>query len=80
MLPVIAAPLTALINLFLHTAKIPLAWKEAVVLPLYNGGDQADLNNYRPISILPCVSQILEKLVNKQLINHLNVNSIIYGA
>lgn len=50
------------------------------MIPLYKGGDQADLNNYRPISILPCVSKILEKLVNKQLINHLNVNGIISGT
>ncbi|GAA6081682.1 uncharacterized protein LOC116721974 [Tachysurus ichikawai] len=78
--PVIAAPLTVLINLSLYTAEIPPAWKEAVVLPLYKGGDQADLNNYRPISILPWVSKILEILVNKQLINYLNVNGIISGA
>jgi len=42
--------------------------------------DQADLNNYRPISILPCVSKSMEKIVNKQLVNHLNVNGHLWGT
>ena len=43
------------------------------------GGDQADPNCYRPISILPCLSKVLEKLVNNQLTGFLDVYSILSG-
>lgn len=48
--------------------------------PLFKGGDQADPNCYRPISILPCLSKVLEKLVNKQLTNYLDVYNILSGV
>ena len=35
------------------------------------------LNNYRPISILCCLSKVLERLIHKQLVQHLNCNNII---
>ena len=75
--PIIATPITDIFNLSLHTAEIPSDWKEAIVLPLFKGGEQTNPNSYRPISILPCVSKILEKLVNKQLTGYLNVAGIL---
>ncbi len=60
-------------------AEIPTDWKEATVLPLFKGGDQADPNSYRPISILPCVSKVFEKLVNKQLTGYLDMYGILSG-
>ena len=47
--------------------------------PLFKGGDQADHNCYRTISILPCLSNVLEKLVNNQLTGFLDVYSILFG-
>jgi hypothetical protein len=47
--------------------------------PLFKGGDQADPNCYRPISILPCLSKVLEKLVNNQLTGFLDVYNILSG-
>ena len=40
--------------------------KAATVCHLFKGGDQADPNCYRPISILLCLSKVLEKLFNNQ--------------
>ena len=75
--PIIAAPFTVLLNLSIHTAEVPSAWKAAIVRPLFKGGDQADLNCYRPISILPCLAKVLEKLVNNQLTWYLKVYNIL---
>ena len=36
------------------------------------------LSNYKPISQLPFISKILERIVSKQLINYLNINSLFY--
>lgn len=38
-----------------------IAMKTAVVRPLYKGGATNDFKNYRPISILSCLAQVLEK-------------------
>ena len=45
---------------------------------LYKNGDHKQLNNYRPISILPFMSKILEKLIHCRLMCHLNQNNIIH--
>ncbi len=37
-----------------------------------------EFSNYRPISILPCISKILERLVFSRLFNHLDANNILY--
>ena len=48
------------------------------VKPIYKNGDHKQLNNYRPIRILPIMSKILEKLIHWRLICHLNQNNIIH--
>lgn len=68
---IIAAPITSLFNLSLLSSEIPRDWKSAAVIPLFKGGDTLDPNCYRPISILPCLSKVFEKLVNKQIVSHL---------
>lgn len=45
----------------------------AAITPIFKSGNKTDASNYRPISILPIVSKVAEKWVNKQLIKHLNL-------
>lgn len=45
----------------------PILWKEATVIPLHKGGDNKVISNYRPISLLPFISKLLEKLLHKRL-------------
>ena len=47
--------------------------------PLFKGGDQTNPNCYRPISVLPWLSNVLEKLANNQLTGFLDVYSILSG-
>ena len=58
----IAEPLAYLFNLTLECNEIPKIWKSAFVLPLLKGGDRTLLNNYRPISNLSPLLEILETL------------------
>ena len=58
---VLTKPLTFIINFSLKTGVVPSEWKVAKVIPLYKSGSLAEIDNYRPISILPTLSKILEK-------------------
>ncbi len=52
--PIITGQLTYIFNLSIPTGKFPNVWKSAHVTPLHKGGDRDNLDNYRPISKLPC--------------------------
>ena len=56
---VITYPLTFLFNLIISSGIFPYDWKTARVSPLFKKGKQNDLDNYRPISILPVISKVL---------------------
>ena len=59
---IIVEPLCSLYNKSLRLGIFPNKWKEAIVAPIYkNKGSASNLQNYRPISLLPCLSKILEK-------------------
>ncbi len=47
-------------------------WKSAVITPIFKSGDPHSKSNYKPINILPAGSKIAEKMIVKQIINHLN--------
>ena len=65
---IIAPSLTWIFNLSLKTGIFVDAWKKACVLPIYQyTGDRRLCENYRPISILPVISKILERSVFNQL-------------
>ena len=50
----------------------------AVVIPLYKGSGNVDsVENYRPISLLPFMSKLFEKLVYQRLLSFLNAHSVI---
>ena len=63
--------MTFLVNLSLSTGIVPYDWKMTRVVPLYKSGGHESMDNYRPISILPFMSKIMEKAVNVQLQRYL---------
>jgi hypothetical protein len=73
----IVPSLTRLINMSLSTSKVPKNWKLANVIPIFKSGDKSNVNNYRPISLLSCVSKIMEKVVFKHLYNYIKDNNLI---
>jgi hypothetical protein len=74
---VLATPLTKLFHQSLKQGYFPEKWKEARVQPAFKKGDHSCVTNYRPISLLPILAKVLESLVNRQLIQHLEKNQLL---
>lgn len=75
--PVIAKPLTHIINCSLLSGVVPDEFKQARVVPIYKSGSRKNFDNYRPISILPAISKVLEKCVHSQIMDHLESNNLL---
>jgi hypothetical protein len=58
---------------------VPDEMKIARVIPLYKSEDKSFVENYRPVSILPVFSKILEKVFYNRILNYLNKNEILYA-
>ena len=65
-------------NLSLSNCEFIDAFKVAKVVPVFKKGSTYDVNNYQPISLLPVLSKILEKLMYKRLVSFLNGQSFFY--
>ena len=66
-LPFIENSLAVLFNTSIETSQFPDSWKVARVTPIFKDGDKTEKSNYRPISVLPVISRLFEKLVFEQL-------------
>lgn len=77
---IITVPLTSVINNSIANGIFPDQLKIAHVLPLFKKGEKDDLNNYRPISILPTLSKIFEKHIATQIHKFLKKTSIIHTS
>ena len=75
--PIIADSLTKIFNKAIRNECVPHDWKIARVIPLHKKGPRNLLNNYRPISILPIVSKVFEKVLYEQLYNYLIANNLL---
>ena len=75
----ISKPLKYIFNLSLSTGVFPISLKIAKITPIFKSEDVTDMSNYRPISVLPCFSKILEKIMYNRLYNHLYENNILYN-
>lgn len=69
--------ISQLANSCFKTGIFPAVFKRSLITPVHKSGDLNDVNNYRPISVLPCISKILEKLLNNRLVNYLNKFKIL---
>lgn len=58
-------PITHLFNLSIEHNVFPSARKQAIVTPIFKSGNCYEVSNFRPISILPVLSKITEKVVIK---------------
>ena len=66
--------MACLFNTSLVTSQFPDSWKLARVIPIFKEGDKTEKSNYRPISVLPVISRLFERLVANQLYQHMNDN------
>ena len=70
--PCISNSLCAIFNKCLHLGKLPAAWKVANIIPISKSGLPGEVSNYRPISLLPIVSKVMERNVYNRLIEHIS--------
>ena len=76
-LPVVGWSLYDLFNKSLFTGKFPEDWKIARIAPIFKSGARDDNSNYRPISVLPFISRLFEKLIFNQFYEYLDSNKSI---
>ncbi len=74
----IIIPITHIINRSLLTGCVPKEMKIAKVIPIFKASDPTLLQNYRPVSLLPAFSKILEKIMFNKLMSFLNQHNILY--
>ena len=74
----ICPAITVAINSSLSTGIVPDVFKSAIVKPILKkpGLDPENLANYRPVSLLPFLSKVLEKVVAQQLVSHIDKHSL----
>lgn len=76
LLPNCLATITTLINKSFETNTYPDIWKQAIIKPISKVSNPVGVTDLRPISILPCMSKIMEKIAYNQLCNYLELNNI----
>ena len=71
----LATPFSLLFN-FIFSEECPTVWKTATVIPLLKTGSQTEVQNYRPIALLPSL-KVFEKLLQKHIYNHLEHHKLL---
>ena len=73
----LAPSITHLVNVILETSTIPNDFKIGRISAIYKSGEKNQLNNYRPITVLPILSKIMEKGIYNQLTVYLEKNNLL---
>ena len=59
-----------------NSTSLPLAWKEALVTPIYKKGDRTAVSNYRPISLTSPIIKIMELIIRDQIQKCMTTNNL----
>ena len=70
--------LVVLFNTCIQSCHFPDKWRIARITFIFKEGDRACKEKYRPISVLPVVARLFEKLIFDQLYTYLNENNLLY--
>jgi len=76
----IAGPLAHITNLSFKEGTFPHDLKIAKVIPIYKNKSNSSFENYRPISLLPTFSKVIERLVYNRLYKYVKLNNILNSA
>ena len=78
---IILAPIrSTLINTSLETGLFPKSLKRAKILPVLKGKDKLDVTNYPPISILPVISKVYQKVFYNRLYNYFFIYNLLSSS
>jgi sarcosine oxidase/L-pipecolate oxidase len=71
------SPLTYICNAILNSGIFPDRLKYTIIKPIFKKGDDQEIMNYGPISMLTSFSKVIEKLIYARLLDHINTNCIL---
>ena len=74
----VTKPLAIIINQIFNTGEFPEQLKIAKVIPIFKKDDNLQFNNYRPISLLPVLSKVIEKAICNQLTHFIQTNNLFF--
>lgn len=77
---IILKPITLTINQSLKTGIFPSKLKISKIIPLFKKDDKHSITNYRPISLLPAISKIFEKIILTQITSHFNTHKLFFNG
>ena len=77
LIPSLLRPLEILFNRIIESGEFPSQLKTAKIIPIYKKNEKDKMTNYRPISLLPATSKLIEKLIHKRIYNFLNTNDTL---
>lgn len=77
-LPYIIAPITHIINFCIASSTFPSMWKDAIVTPIEKKSNCSGIQDYRPISILPVLSKVIESLMADQIVEYFEQNRLLH--
>ena len=69
--------MVSLFNLSFVLSEVPEEWKIAKVTPLPKAGNSNNVSNLRPVSLLPLLSKLIEKIVHNRVCSHCEINKIL---
>ncbi|XP_054260489.1 uncharacterized protein LOC128985133 [Macrosteles quadrilineatus] len=76
----VAVPLTHLVNLCLAHGFFPDSLKKARTVPIFKKGNPTLMENFRPISILPIFSKVMETVMKRQLLSYFENNGLLVDS
>ena len=72
--------LTHIVNLSISNQNFPAKWKKAKVIPLHKKDEILFPKNYRPVSLLPVFSKVLERCIFSQMVQYLEENNLFHPS
>ena len=75
--PVVSEHLVYLFDQCMKCGIFPDCFKSAKVIPLFKGGDKNSFHDYRPISLLPVLSRVFEKMINARMVEFLESRRLL---
>ena len=69
--PDLVPSITKMFNCSLNQGRVPTKWKQANIIPIHKKGSRFQASNYRPISLLPTISKVLERCIYDKIIAHI---------
>ena len=70
--------ITYLFNASINTCIFPDSWKMDRVTPIPKNGDVTNLNNIKPIALMPIIGKLMEKYINDKVVEFLETNEYLY--